>query len=78
MSDDPRFSEITRAESLFLRQAGCDVTDLVLSERGITGNGHFMTLEDNSREVLGVILSWLAERLGVAEAASRPGRDRRS
>ena len=63
MSDDPRFSEITRAESLFLRQAGCDVSDLVLSEHGITGNGHFMTLEDYNREVLGVILSWLDQRL---------------
>jgi pimeloyl-ACP methyl ester carboxylesterase len=64
MSDDPRFAEITRVESLFLRQAGCDVSDLVLAEHGISGNGHFMTLEDNSREVLGVILAWLDERLG--------------
>jgi pimeloyl-ACP methyl ester carboxylesterase len=63
ISDDPRFGQMTRAESLFLKQAGCDVTDLVLSEHGITGNGHFMTLEDNSREVLGVILEWLRQRV---------------
>jgi pimeloyl-ACP methyl ester carboxylesterase len=58
-SDDPRFSEINRVAALFLRQAGCTVDDLVLAERGITGNGHFMTLEDNNREVLGVVLEWL-------------------
>ena len=62
-SDDPRFSEINRVAALFLRQAGCTVDDLWLNEHGITGNGHFMTLEDNSREVLGVALRWLDEHV---------------
>ena len=60
-SDDPRFSEISRVAALFLRQAGCTVDDLWLADHGITGNSHFMTLEDNSREVLGVALRWLDE-----------------
>jgi pimeloyl-ACP methyl ester carboxylesterase len=58
-SDDPRFSEINRVAAEFLRQAGCSADDLWLAEHGITGNGHFMTLEENSREVLGVALDWL-------------------
>jgi pimeloyl-ACP methyl ester carboxylesterase len=62
-SDDPRFSEINRAAALFLRQAGCAVDDLWLSEHGISGNGHFMTLEENNREVLGVVLDWLEAHL---------------
>jgi len=35
----------------------------VLAEHGITGNSHFMTLEENSREVLGVALEWLEEHV---------------
>jgi pimeloyl-ACP methyl ester carboxylesterase len=58
-SDDPRFSEINRAAALFLRQAGCDAQDVWLRDEGIEGNGHFMTLEENREEVLGVILRWL-------------------
>jgi pimeloyl-ACP methyl ester carboxylesterase len=58
-SDDPRFSEINRVSAQFMRQAGCTVDDLNLSEHGIAGNSHFMTLEDNRREVLGVVLDWL-------------------
>jgi pimeloyl-ACP methyl ester carboxylesterase len=58
-SDDPRFSEINRVAARFLRQAGCSVDDLDLAAHGITGNSHFMTLESNSREVLGVALEWL-------------------
>jgi pimeloyl-ACP methyl ester carboxylesterase len=62
-SDDPRFSEISRVAARFLRQAGCNVDDLVLADHGITGNSHFMTLEENSREVLGVALAWLDEHV---------------
>ncbi len=58
-SDDPRFSAINRAAAAFLRQAGCSVDELDLAEHGITGNGHFMTIEENNREVLGVVLDWL-------------------
>jgi pimeloyl-ACP methyl ester carboxylesterase len=62
-SDDPRFSEISRVAARFLRQAGCTVDDLDLAALGIHGNSHFMTLEDNAREVLGVVLSWLDEHV---------------
>lgn len=59
-SDDERFAALNRSTIAFLRQAGCSVEDIVLAERGIRGNGHFMPLEENNREVLGVILDWLA------------------
>jgi pimeloyl-ACP methyl ester carboxylesterase len=62
-SDDPRFSEINRVAAEFLRQAGCSVDDLVLADHGIRGNSHFMTLEENSREVLGVALAWVEEHV---------------
>jgi pimeloyl-ACP methyl ester carboxylesterase len=45
----------------FLRQAGCEVEDLRLGERGVEGNGHLMMLETNSREALQPILDWLAQ-----------------
>jgi pimeloyl-ACP methyl ester carboxylesterase len=41
-----------------LRQAGCQVDHLRLSEHGVRGNGHAMMLERNNREVLEVILAW--------------------
>ena len=36
----------------YLRQAGCSVTHIELEKIGITGNGHFMMMERNNREVL--------------------------
>lgn len=45
----------------YLRQAGCEVEDLRLAERGVEGNGHLMMLERNSREALQPILDWLEQ-----------------
>jgi pimeloyl-ACP methyl ester carboxylesterase len=46
----------------FLRQAGCDADELRLADHGVHGNGHLMMLEKNNREVLEVILDWLARK----------------
>ncbi len=43
----------------FLKQAGCRVTHLRLADKGIHGNGHFMMMEKNNRDVLRVLTDWL-------------------
>jgi hypothetical protein len=43
----------------FLKQAGCTVEDVQLKDRGILGNGHFMMLETNRRQVFDVIRGWI-------------------
>jgi pimeloyl-ACP methyl ester carboxylesterase len=53
----------------FLRQAGCEVEDLALGDRGVEGNGHLMMLEKNSREALRPILDWLDSPALRAEAS---------
>jgi pimeloyl-ACP methyl ester carboxylesterase len=60
-SDDPRFTVLNRDTIAFLRAAGCTVEDLRLADLGIHGNSHMMTLEENSAEVLAVILDWIAK-----------------
>jgi pimeloyl-ACP methyl ester carboxylesterase len=62
-SDDPRFGALNVATTAFLRQAGCTVDELRLAEHGIHGNGHFMPLEENNAEVLGLVLDWLERTL---------------
>jgi pimeloyl-ACP methyl ester carboxylesterase len=59
-SDDPQFGVLNAATIAFLRQGGCSVEELRLAIHGIRGNGHFMPLEENNAEVLGVVLDWLA------------------
>ncbi|MEQ1760473.1 MAG: alpha/beta fold hydrolase [Vicinamibacterales bacterium] len=49
-----------------LRQAGCDVTFIELNKIGITGNGHFMMMERNNREVLQPILDFLDKTITPA------------
>jgi pimeloyl-ACP methyl ester carboxylesterase len=46
----------------FLEQAGVDADLVRLADHGVHGNGHGMMLERNNREVLQVILDWLAGR----------------
>jgi pimeloyl-ACP methyl ester carboxylesterase len=46
-----------------LKQAGCDAEDLQLKDRGILGNGHFMMLENNRRQVFDAIRGWLEQKL---------------
>lgn len=47
----------------YLKQAGCDATDLSLKERGILGNGHFMMLETNRKQVFDAINTWITARI---------------
>jgi pimeloyl-ACP methyl ester carboxylesterase len=46
-----------------LKQAGCDAEDFQLKDRGILGNGHFMMLENNRRQVFDAIRGWLEQKL---------------
>lgn len=50
------------ATAAYLADAGCDVEHIRLEDRGVRGNGHMVMLEKNDRDVLRVILDWLAER----------------
>ncbi|HJZ77695.1 MAG TPA: alpha/beta fold hydrolase [Vicinamibacterales bacterium] len=45
------------------REAGCDAEDLQLKDRGVLGNGHFMMLENNRRQVFDVIRSWIDQKV---------------
>ena len=47
----------------FLKQAGCDVIDFQLKDHGILGNGHFMMLESNRRQVFDLIRGWIDENV---------------
>jgi pimeloyl-ACP methyl ester carboxylesterase len=46
-----------------LKQAGCDAEDLQLKDRGILGNGHFMMIENNRRQVFDVIRGWIERKV---------------
>lgn len=56
-SDDSSFDALTDATVAYLRQGGCTVDDVRLADHGVRGNGHFMMLEDNNRQVFDVVLS---------------------
>jgi hypothetical protein len=47
----------------FLQQAGCAAEDVQLKDRGILGNGHFMMLETNRRQVFDVIRGWIESKV---------------
>jgi len=49
----------------FLKEAGCDVTSLKLSEQGVEGNGHAMMLEKNNAEALEPIARWIEATVGA-------------
>jgi pimeloyl-ACP methyl ester carboxylesterase len=46
-----------------LRAAGCDADDVQLKAKGILGNGHFMMLENNRKQVFDVINGWLDQKV---------------
>ena len=46
-----------------LKQGGVEMEDLQLKSKGITGNGHFMMLETNRKQVFDVIKGWLDEKV---------------
>ena len=47
----------------FLKQAGCDAENLPLKTRGILGNGHFMMLENNRKQVFDVLDGWIKQKV---------------
>ena len=47
-----------------LEQGGCDVELVRFADRGVHGNSHAMMLELNNDEALGVVVDWVAEKLG--------------
>jgi hypothetical protein len=47
----------------FLKQAGVDAEEFNLKDKGILGNGHFMMLENNRRQVFDVIRGWIDQKL---------------
>jgi len=49
----------------FLKQAGCDAEPLNLRDKTILGNGHFMMLETNRKQVFDTIKSWLEAKVRV-------------
>jgi len=58
-------SGFTQGPALIARfkQAGCDAEDLQLKDRGILGNGHFMMMENNRRQVFDVIRGWIEQKV---------------
>ena len=51
------------AQVAFFSQAGCTIEDLQLKSKGILGNGHFMMIENNRRQVFNVIRDWLDQKV---------------
>ena len=47
----------------FLKQAGVDAEEFNLKDKGLLGNGHFMMLENNRREVFDAIRGWLEQKI---------------
>lgn len=47
----------------FLNQAGCTAEELRLKDKGILGNGHFMMLEDNRKQVFDAIHAWITAKV---------------
>jgi pimeloyl-ACP methyl ester carboxylesterase len=46
-----------------LKDGGCKATDLQLKDKGILGNGHFMMLESNRKQVFEAIRGWIEENV---------------
>ena len=49
----------------FLKQAGCNAEDFQLKQRGVLGNGHFMMIENNRRQVFDVIRGWIEKNVST-------------
>jgi pimeloyl-ACP methyl ester carboxylesterase len=47
----------------FLKQAGCDADNFQLKDKRILGNGHFMMLETNRRQVFDSIHTWIQQKV---------------
>ncbi len=57
--------EVDGAIAAWLNANGASADFCFLADRGIVGNGHMLMLEQNSDQIAGIILDWLA--------AARPG-----
>jgi pimeloyl-ACP methyl ester carboxylesterase len=51
------------AVTAFLKQMGCQADDLQLKDKGIRGNGHFMMMESNRRQVFDAIRTWMESKV---------------
>jgi hypothetical protein len=49
----------------FLKQAGCNAEDFQLKQHGVLGNGHFMMIENNRRQVFDVIQGWIERNVSA-------------
>lgn len=49
----------------YLRQAGCPAEHLRLQDRGIRGNGEFVMMEDNRRQVFDAIEEWIGRTVRI-------------
>jgi pimeloyl-ACP methyl ester carboxylesterase len=58
--DASPFANFDHLTANFLQDGGCSVDLIRLADHGIRGNGHGLVFEQNNREVLGLILEWLA------------------
>lgn len=54
----------------FLKQAGCDAELMNLKDKGILGNGHFMMMENNRRQVFDAIRGWIDSKTPARTPAS--------
>jgi pimeloyl-ACP methyl ester carboxylesterase len=61
-----------------LRQAGCAVEHLQLAALGIHGNGHYLMMERNHREILQALLAWLQRGAAGARTAAATSPDPRT
>jgi len=48
-----------------LKSGGCNAEDIQLKDKGLLGNGHFMMLENNRKQVFDVIANWLEQKTGT-------------
>jgi pimeloyl-ACP methyl ester carboxylesterase len=47
----------------FLKQAGCTAEAMNLKDKNILGNGHFMMIEKNNKQVFDAIRGWVEQKL---------------
>jgi pimeloyl-ACP methyl ester carboxylesterase len=53
----------------FLKQAGCDAEHVALKDKGIRGNGHFMMIENNRKQVFEAIRTWVETKVPAQKTA---------
>ena len=47
----------------FLKKCGCDAEDFQLKDHGVLGNGHFMMMENNRKQVFEAIRGWVEQKV---------------